>query len=182
MRSKEDLVLNIFFENPTKEWHFEEIVKEVKIARSKTDYWLKIFIRQGLIRRVKEKGRMPHYISNYTSPEYKSRKKMYAQKTLYESGFLKHLLSLTHAKAIILFGSFMRSDWYYKSDIDLFVYGNIKGLKVVPYEMKLKRDIQVFYCTSAKELIALGPNLLRNILKGNLIKGDLDFIEVKVHA
>lgn len=182
MKSKEEFVLHIFFENPTKEWHFNEIVKEVRIARSKTDKWLKIFLKQNLIKRIKEKGRMPYYMGNYTSPEYKSRKKIYAQKKLHESGFLSHLLSLPHAKAIILFGSFMRSDWYSKSDIDLFIFGNADGLRIVPYEMKLKRDIQVFHCSSPKELTALGSNLLRNILKGNLIKGDLDFIEVKVHA
>src|SRR3989338_2890920 len=94
---------------------------------------------------------MPYYTANYVRPEYKSREKLYALKKLHDSGFLSHLLSLPHAKAIILFGSFMHSDWYSKSDIDLFILGNASGLRIVPYEMKLKRDIQVFHCPTPKE-------------------------------
>jgi len=44
MESKEESVLELFFENPTREWHFEEILKEAAITRSKADAWLKKFI------------------------------------------------------------------------------------------------------------------------------------------
>ena len=33
-----------------------------------------------------------------------------------------------------------------------------------------------------KELSKLGDGLIRNIIKGNLIKGDLDFVDVIVNA
>tara|TARA_Y100000310_G_scaffold260603_1_gene269604 strand:- start:8314 stop:8874 length:561 start_codon:yes stop_codon:yes gene_type:complete len=182
MRSKEENILELFFENPAKESHFEEIVSEVKIARSKTNNWLKKLIKEKLIKRIKKKGKMPYYISNYSSSEYKIRKKLFGLNKLYKSGLLSHLDSLQKVKAIILFGSFSRSDWYKNSDIDIFIYGNPEGLKIADYELRLHRDIQLFICQNIKELSKLGNGLIRNIIKGNLLKGNLDFLEVAVNA
>lgn len=182
MKTKEQYVIELFFENPTKEWHFEEIVKEAKIARSKADRWLKRFIKAGLIKKIKKTGSMPYYVSNYSSPQYKNEKKIFTLNKLYESGLLNHLDSLKKAKTVILFGSFSRSDWYTKSDIDIFIYGSPEGLKIADYELKLHKNIQLFICNNKKELRKLGHGLIRNIIKGNLIKGDLDFIEVGISA
>jgi len=182
MESKEDQVLELFFNNPTKEWHFEEILKEAKITRSKADKWLKQFIKEKLIRKIKEKSKMPYYLGNYESPSYKNRKKLFALSQLYHSGFLDHLLSLPKAKTVILFGSFMRSDWYYNSDVDLFIHGEPEGLKLMNYELILHRNIQVFVCHNQKELNKFGEGFIRNIIKGNIIKGDADFLRVVVNA
>lgn len=182
MKSKENKVMELFFNNPTKEWHFEEIVKEAKIARSKTNDWLKKFIKMKLIKKVKEKGNMPYYLSNYDFLEYKHKKKLFGLNQLYKSGFLAHLNSLKKTNSIILFGSFSRSDWYEDSDIDLFIYGDPEGLKIADYELKLNRDIQLFICQNPQELSKLGKGLIKHIIKGNLIKGNLDFIEVVVNA
>ena len=182
MESKEENIILLFFNEPTKEWHFEEIIKEAKIARSKADRWLKQFIKDGVIRRIKERGRMPHYVSNCELPQYKNRKKLFALNKLYASGFLNHLTSLPKARTVIIFGSFARSDWYSGSDIDLFVYGETDGLKLAEYEMKLKRDIQVFACSKKEELHKLGEGLIKNIIKGNAVKGEIDFVSVGINA
>jgi len=181
MKSKEEIVLQLFFDYPTKEWHFEDICKETVLARSKVDNWLKKLLHEKIIRRIKNKGRMPHYISNYESPQYKNTKKMFAMQQLHRSGLLNHLASLT-AKTVILFGSFARSDWHKNSDIDVFVYGKPEGLNIGKYERKTGRNIQVFLCRSHKELHALGTGLIKNIIKGNIIKGDIDFVKVQVNA
>jgi len=182
MQSKENKVLKLFFNQPTKEWHFEEILKETKMARSKVDRWLKKFTQDKIITRVKEKGKHSHYLGNYTSPEYKTRKKLFALHELSDSGLWKHLLSLPKAQTIIIFGSLARSDWYQESDIDIFIYGDAEGLKIAPYELKLNREIQLFSCENKAELNKMGSALLKNIIKGELIKGDLDFLEVKLSA
>jgi len=93
-----------------------------------------------------------------------------------------HLLDLKNAKTVILFGSFMRSDWYKNSDLDVFIYGNPEGLKIAEYESKLHREIQLFICQNKKDLNKFGTGLIRNIIKGNIIKGDIDFLEVNVNA
>jgi predicted nucleotidyltransferase len=182
MQSKEDNMLKLFFNSPTKEWHFEEILKQAKITRSKAAGWLKLFLRQGLIKKVKEKGKMPHYTGNYESAAYKNRKKLFALSELYNSGLLNHLASLPAADTVVLFGSFSRSDWYEKSDIDIFIFGDYSGLKIAGFEQKLHRDIEIFNCKDKGELKKFGEGLLSNIIKGNLIKGDMNFVRVGINA
>jgi len=181
MESKEEKVLELFFDNPTKEWHFEEILREAKIARSKADGWLKRFAKEGIIQRVKPKGKMPYYMANHESSSYRNRKKLFALNKLYESGLLDHLSSLK-AKTVIIFGSITRSDWYKKSDIDIFIYGKHESLTVAKYEAKLHRNIQVFTAENNADLAKMGEGLIKNIITGDLVKGDLDFIKVKVNA
>ena len=182
MKSKEVIILELFFSNPTKHWHFEEIRKEVGIVRSKADKWLKRFLKEHLIRRIKKKGEMPYYIADYENPNYKNQKRIFALKKLYETGFLNHLHSLKKAETVILFGSFARWDWYKDSDIDLFIYGDPEGLKTGKYEIKLHRDIQLFICKDQKELKRFGKGLIRNIIQGDIIKGNIRFLEVGLNA
>ncbi|MDP3918324.1 MAG: nucleotidyltransferase domain-containing protein [Nanoarchaeota archaeon] len=182
MESKEVKIMKLFFEKPTKKWHFEEIIKDAQIARSKANNWLKKFIQEKLIRKVKKEGKMPYYISNYNLPEYKNRKKIFALEEMHNSGLLNHLDSLQKVKTVIIFGSFSRSDWYEDSDIDIFIYGNSEGLKIANYEIKLHKDIQLFICKNKKDLRKLGNGVIKNIIKGNIIKGNLDFVEVKINA
>ena len=182
MKSKENGMLELFFDNPTKEWHFEEILKEAKIARSKATGWLKQFIKEGIIHKVKEKGKMPYYMSDHNSAGYQNKKRIFALNRLYESGLLNHLAGLKKAKAVILFGSFSRWDWYKGSDIDIFIYGSPEGLSTAKYELALHRDIQLFICENKKDLKKLGSGLVKNIVKGNLLKGDLDFVKVDANA
>ena len=107
---------------------------------------------------------------------------MYAQQKLYESGLLTHLSALKKAKTVILFGSYARSDWNKESDIDIFIYGEPEGLKISPYEHKLKKTIQVFLCKEKKELKKFGEGLLTNIIKGIPILGYPEFVKVDTHA
>ena len=182
MKSKENTILELFFNNPTKHWGFEEIVEEADTARSKADKWLKRFIKSGWIKRIKPKGKMPYYLADYENPSYKNKKRIFALEKLYDTGFLNHLYSLKKTKTIILFGSFTRWDWHSGSDIDLFIYGDLEGLDIAPYELKLHRDIQLFICKNKKDISKLGEGLITNILKGDLIKGDIKPLEVCSNA
>ncbi|PIN75853.1 hypothetical protein COV18_01585 [Candidatus Woesearchaeota archaeon CG10_big_fil_rev_8_21_14_0_10_37_12] len=175
---KEENVLNLFFEEPTKQWHFENIIKTAKISRPQAAQWLKNFAKKYLIKRIKTKGKMPHYIANYESEEYQISKKLFALNKLAETGFFSDLKKLTKAKTIILFGSMSRWDWHKDSDIDLFVYGSSEGLNKNFYRGKLHKEIQIFECKDKRDLAKYKPALLKNILEGQLIKGNLDFVEI----
>lgn len=172
MRSKGDNLLEVFFEQPAKYWHFRQLEKETKLAQSKLAGWLKRFQQEKLILKVKKRGKMPYYLANHQHPNYCNRKKLFALNKFYEIGLLNYLSSLK-AESIILFGSFSRSDWHKESDIDLFIYGDTDSLNLGEYQSKLHHEIQLFLSKNKNELKRFGPGLLRNIIKGVSIKGTI---------
>jgi len=169
--NKEKNILQLFFNESSKHWHFTEILKQGKVSRDKTNNWLINFQKEGLIKKVKEKGRMPYYIADFDSPAYKNRKRLYALEEFYRTGLLNHLVSLKDAKAVILFGSFSRADWHKDSDIDIFILGNADEFEQHLYEKKLGREIQIFIY---KSLDKINKGLLNSILTGYTIKGDVN--------
>ncbi len=181
MRSKETTLLSLFFNQPTREWHFEELFKDAAISRSKAAGWLRKFQNEGLIRKVKMPGRMPHYLARHDAAPYRHRKRLFGQQMLYESGLLNHLSGLG-AKCVIIFGSFARSDWHAGSDIDLFIYGEAKRLSLLKYELALQREIQVFACRNSGALRKFSGEFLKNLMKGIRVKGDIDFVKVNIDA
>jgi len=175
---KEDVVLGLFFNEPTKHWHFEEILNVAKISRPQAARWLHKFIKEGLVKRTKPQGKMPFYVGNYESATYQARKRLCALNELEKKGFLSHLASLSKAEVVILFGSMSRWDWTKESDVDLFAYGDLEGFDKGTFRAKLGREIEMFVCKDKAELQKFKPALLRNILEGYLIKGTLDFVRV----
>ncbi|MDP4012941.1 MAG: nucleotidyltransferase domain-containing protein [Candidatus Nanoarchaeia archaeon] len=176
--SKEINILELFFNEPSKHWHFEEILNKSKVSRSKTNKWLAKLVKKRIIRHIKSQGKMPYFQGFFDSPAYRSHKRLFAFSQLQKSGLLDHLISLPKAKAVIIFGSFIRADWYKESDIDIFIYGSDEGLDTLTYSGLLCREIQVFVAPNQLELERMGPGLLQNILEGMLIKGKIDFIQV----
>lgn len=179
---KENMVVSLFFNEPTKQWHFEEILGVAGISRPQATHWLKKFTKGGLIKRVKLRGKMPYYVADFESPNYQTEKRLFALRTLSESGLLNHLLALPKAQTVLLFGSLSRWDWYKDSDIDLFIYGSPEGLETGRFRTRLHREIQTFVCRDKEGLKKYGPSLLRNIAEGYLVKGNLDFLRVEAYA
>ncbi len=180
--SMENEILELFFNYPTKQWHFKEVREKVPIADNKISKWLKILKKELFINKITPKGKMPYYISNYESPNFQNKKRLFALKKLYDSGFLNHLSSLKNAKTVIIFGSMARWDWHNQSDIDLFILGDAKELEQGKYERGLKREIQLFTCKDESELKKFNKDLIKSIIQGDIIKGNLDFLNVGVNA
>jgi len=174
-------IKELFFDYPTRQWHFEQLLKESGLSRAQTNEWLKRLLKEGLIKRIKPRGKMPHYIAQYDSAYYINSKKLFALQKFHSTGFLQHLSSLKQAKAVIIFGSMIRGDWYKESDIDIFVYGNAEELELGKYWLKLGREIQFFGCKNKQELKQYNPALLNNILNGYMVKGNIP-VEVKAIA
>ncbi len=173
MKSKEKLVLTLFFNHPTKHWRFKELKEKTKLADSKLSSWLKKFQENQLIIRIKKKEKLPYYVGNHEHPKYQSKKRIFGLQTLQENGLLEHLSSLKDANTIILFGSFSRWDWTNESDIDIFINGNADDFKKSKFEKILGREIQLFVMNNKETLEKFGSGLLRNIIKGDLILGDI---------
>src|SRR3989338_163262 len=178
--NKETNILELFFNEPTKHWHFEEILKAAHISRPQAANWLRKGIPEGIITKTKPKGKQPYYTANYLNPYYQIKKRLFALEMLEKVGFLSHLNSLPKAKTVILFGSISRWDWHTESDIDVFIYGDPAGLEFYKYRVALHRGIEPFVCKDEQELKRFNPALLHNVAEGYLIKGNLDFMQVIV--
>ncbi len=172
-------IKRLFFNKPSRQWHFEEILRESGMSRSQTNQWLKKLLKEGIISRKKKKGKMPYYTGNFNSPAYRNCKKIYALQQLYDCGLLNHLQSLKKADSVVIFGSFARADWNKESDIDIFIYGDDKNLEQGKFELKLQREIQIFKAKKNEDLKNFQPGLLKNIANGYIVKGDLNFLEVR---
>jgi predicted nucleotidyltransferase len=164
-------IQSLFYNHPTKQWHFEQVLKESKLSRAQTNKWLKKLQKQSIIKRVKPKKKMPFYISKFEHPHYKNSKLLYALNQLHQSGLLDYLNSIKNASTIILFGSFSRWDWYNQSDIDIFIYGHIDNIFIGKFSAKLQREIQIFTAKNNSDLKRMGPTLLQNIIQGIILKG-----------
>ena len=174
---KKDNVLELFFNEPTKHWHFKEIVKKAKISEQRANYWLSQLMKEGIIHHIKPKGKMPYFISLYDHPSYMNKKKLYALNRMYETGLLNKLQSLKNAKTVVIFGSFARSDWNTKSDVDVFVYGDSGDLMFGT--IWDGRELQVHTFKTKKEVKDVKSGLINNVVKGYFVKGSIhDLVEV----
>lgn len=171
--SKEEKILVLILENsPLKHWHFEEIVKKTNITRAAVNKWLKKYQKEGLIKRIKEKGKFPYFTVGSNNITYQSKKRLYMLTKLYQSGMIQDLINLK-AKTIIIFGSIARGDWYKDSDIDLFIHGTSKGFEKIKYELKLHRDIELHVFETMNEIKKVKSGLINNIINGYIIKGSI---------
>jgi predicted nucleotidyltransferase len=173
-------IKELFFSESTKHWHFDQLIKSSGMSRARTSAWLKKLQNENLIKRIKPKGKMPYYIAQWDTDHFKTEKELYGLKKLTKSGLLTHLRTL-QAKTVILFGSFSRWDWHKDSDIDLFIYGGVKGLNLWKYEKKLKHEIQLFHYEDSKSIKRLEPAVLKNIMQGLHVKGKGEPFMVKIH-
>ncbi|MFC1691764.1 nucleotidyltransferase domain-containing protein [Nanoarchaeota archaeon] len=172
--SKEENVLKLFLNEPTKHWHFKDIVREARISKQQANRWLKEFEKEKIVMHVKSKDKMPFFQSNFNHPNYKNKKKLFALHHLYKTGFLSYLQSLPKTKVIILFGSFMKSDWHTESDIDLFIYGDPEELSLAKYWRKLHRQIQHHIFPTSKSIKKIKSGLMKNVLEGYFVKGSIN--------
>ncbi|MBU0979502.1 MAG: nucleotidyltransferase domain-containing protein [Nanoarchaeota archaeon] len=176
--SKEERILELFMNEPTKHWHFSDIVETSGVSVNIAGKWLRKLQQKNIIKRVKPKGRMPYFIGNYEDYEFKSRKKLYALQKLYETRLIQELQRLKNAKTIIIFGSYVRTDWNTDSDIDVFVYGESDEFEFGRFWKGLgfqgrSREIQVHTFHSRTEMENVTSGLLKNVLRGYVVKGDI---------
>lgn len=181
--SKEKNILELFFNEPTKHWHFKDIVKESGVKKSSVSIWLDKFVKEKITLHYKSKGKMPFFVANYQHVSYINKKKLYGLSLLYSSGLVKRLQKLEKAKTIVIFGSFARADWHTDSDVDVFVYGDPAdmeyGTRMKGLHRKHSREIQIHACKTKKEIKDIRSGLMNNVINGYFIKGRVnDIVEV----
>lgn len=178
-QSKEENVLKLILESsPLKEWHFKEVVREANVTKSVANKWLKKYVYQGLLKKVKEKGAFPFFTVGSNNLFYNSLKRVFALEQLHKSGLISELLSLD-AKTIIIFGSTIKGDWYKGSDIDIFVFGNSSDFDKTVYERRMNKHIELHIFENRRDLTCIKTGLINNVVNGYVVKGQIQDI-VKV--
>lgn len=176
-KSKEENVLELILgTSPLKEWHFEEIVREAKVTRAVANKWLRKYVEEGLLKRIKQKGSFPYFTAGLNNETYQSRKKFHAIEHLYKSGLIQQLLQLKNAKTVIIFGSLIKGDWYKDSDIDIFIFGNADDFNKKSYELKLGRNIELQVFENREEMAEVKTGLMDNVFNGYVVKGRIQDI------
>ena len=170
--------LEYFFEEPEREFHLREIARLSKLAPSTLSKYLKKLAAENIILIRKSKG-FSIFKSNNENALYKDMKLFYNLINIRKSGLIEYLADeFNQPKAIILFGSFRKSENIPKSDIDLFIESEVKkNPDLSKFEKKLSHPIQLFQFSrnEIENLKAKNKELLNNILNGILLEG---FFEV----
>ncbi|MCB9358347.1 nucleotidyltransferase domain-containing protein [Candidatus Woesearchaeota archaeon] len=183
--SKQERILELFFNEPSKHWHFKEIVKTAKISEPSASKWLNLLQKEKIVQRIKPRGKMPYFTGNYKHENYRNKKKLYALQKMYETGLFQELQKLENAKTIIIFGSYARSDWNTQSDVDVFILGDSEEFKFGRHWTGLgfqgkSREVQVHTFVDKQEINQIKSGLMKNVVKGYFIKGDVhDIAEVR---
>ena len=175
--SKEEKVLELFLNEPSKYWHFHDIVKAGKISEAAASKWLNKLKKEQIIRHINPSGKMPYFQANWDHPNYDNKKRIYAMQKLYETGLLAKLASLS-AKTVVIFGSWHSGDWNTKSDVDIFVFGDPKDLGFGRLWSGLgfqgrPRELQVHSFKSLKDIKNIRSGLMKNVIKGYFVKGNI---------
>jgi len=174
-----DKIINLFFEESLRRWHFEDIIRESGMSRERVNYYLKKLVKEGYVAYNKKEGKMPYYTANVDA-RFRTEKRLYGLNKIKE--LIWHLASLEKLDTAIIFGSFARGDFGKSSDIDLFVFGDDSDLEKGKFEKSFGREIQLFSYNESKDIRMLEPKVVANILEGFKVKGNLDCFKVVVNV
>jgi predicted nucleotidyltransferase len=164
-----DSILDIFFENPSKNFQIRGIAKLLKIPKTTVSYNVNALLKRKLI--IKEKkGVFPSFRANETNSLFKVYKQHSMILKIYQSGLVDYLEKKTLPRCIILFGSIRKGEYDARSDIDIFVQSSEQTLDLVKFEKKLGHKINALF---EPELKDLSEELLNNIINGIVLYGSL---------
>ena len=171
-------IINIFVDNPHKEFHVREMARLVRKSPTTASHTLKKLKQEGLLLSKKEKNHLL-YKANTQNKAFRDLKLYLNLKKIRSSGLIDYLSEYyNYPSAIILFGSFRKAENIPSSDIDLCVISSKKEEpNLTKFEKKLKHKIQL-QIYSKKNILLLrkkNPELLNNIINGFVMEG---FFEV----
>ncbi|MFA5019639.1 MAG: nucleotidyltransferase domain-containing protein [Candidatus Pacearchaeota archaeon] len=169
---KELNIMNIFFEDPNKEFNVREVARILKIAPATASSQLKELAKEKLLKEKKERN-LIIYKSNLDDEKYKDFKVYYNIRKIKDSGLIEELNKFYIKPTIILFGSASFGLDTKDSDIDLVVISEKtkEFLNKEQYEKIIKRRLQLFVIKNINEL--KNEHLINNVLNGIVIQGEL---------
>jgi predicted nucleotidyltransferase len=168
----QEKILNLFFENPTKDFQIRGIAKELNIPKTTVSYHINNLLDKELVIKHK-KNVFPSFRANETNDMYRFYKRQEFLKKLIQDGLLDYLEKECNPRCIVLFGSFAKAEYDEHSDIDLFVQAKESKYNLKKFEKLLHHKINLFF---EPNLENLSKELLNNIFNGVKLRG---FIKIQ---
>lgn len=162
-------IMELFFEEPTKNFQLREISRLTDIAVTSVRKYLKELLDERLVRKS-TKTLYPSYLANESNRMFKVYKQQRMIFKIYLSGLVDYLEETALPNCIILFGSVRKGEYTKKSDIDIFVQSSEHRLKLRKFEKKLNHKINVLFEADLKDL---SKELFNNIVNGIVLSGHL---------
>jgi predicted nucleotidyltransferase len=160
-------VLKVFLDSPTESFGLRELSRASGIAPVSVLNYLKEFEREKLIVRKIIKG-VPAYIANRDNENFIVNKKIGILYELSNSGLVEELWQKLSPNAIVLYGSFARGEAVEGSDVDIFIIGKEKRIKLESFEKNLGKKIHLMFEENVK---MISRELKNNLINGIVLKG-----------
>ncbi|HOL83641.1 MAG TPA: nucleotidyltransferase domain-containing protein [Candidatus Paceibacterota bacterium] len=163
-------IILLFIYNPEKSYYINEIARLAKTSSGTAQRELNKLVKEGFLIKKDKSKKQVYYSLNKANPLL-SEIKIIVDKTI----GIEHLLQeeLKKEKNIafaFLFGSYVKDDFNFDSDIDLFVIGDIKDKelydKIRKVEDKINRQID-YHLSTLKEF---KENLTKNFFYKDVVK------------
>lgn len=138
----------------------------MKISPPTASKLLSNYSKKGLLQ-IEENRNYIYYYANKNSENFIDLSRIYWRNRFSE--ILDYLDRNLLSPTIILFGSLSKAETKEDSDIDLCILAHKKNLKLLEFEKKLKRKIQLFFFDSIKEI--KNKELANNIINGHILNG-----------
>lgn len=158
--------LSIFFEDNYREFNIREYAKLMNISPPTASTLLKSLKNENVLLSRNFKN-LILFRANRNSDIFIDLQKTYYK--LKYNDLIEHLSQEFNHETIILFGSLIKAEARPESDIDLFINSKQKNINLEIYEKKYKRNIQLQFISALEN-----TNLKINILKGSVLRGDID--------
>ncbi|MFH1588512.1 MAG: nucleotidyltransferase domain-containing protein [Candidatus Diapherotrites archaeon] len=173
-------ILELFFENPFKEFHLRGVAKECDVAPMTAKNQLDKFMKEGFVEKNK-KANLVLFKANAGNKRFQLLKISFSLEKIEKSRLLEKLESEFSPLSIVLFGSTARGEDSNESDLDLLIISkNKKDLDLSRFEKKLKREINYSIYNSvewSKKAKEDKPFYQRILIEGISLIGELPVVE-----
>ena len=160
-------LLKAFLNSPTESFRLRELGRIARISPPSVMQYLKEFERREIIRRYENRG-IPFYKAERENENFIFYKKLSVLYELHVSGLVGFLWEKLAPEAIILYGSYAKGESTEGSDIDIFVIGKERPLKIKEFEKKLGKEVHLMF---NPEIQKIPKELKNNLINGIVLKG-----------
>jgi len=167
-KSTIEKILEIFFENPSREFHLRELSRLLKFSMPTIISTTDILAKEKLIIKIRSKV-LTKVKANRENINFIRLKRLHNLEKIYASGIVDYLSNAyNYPKLIILFGSFSRGDDTGTSDIDIVIITNKRlSLDFKKYAEILKKNINIH----ETDLSKISDEFKANLKNGIVLEG-----------